>query len=86
MQKIALIAGLLIITACAPKDKKFCECMTVSKEFNELTQKGIAGELTQKELAKAKELLKKKGDICAEYEVMGGEEMLKKKAACGLEE
>jgi hypothetical protein len=86
MKKVVLLLGLVTFLACTPKDKKFCECIQISKEFNELTQKGIAGELSKEELNKARQLQEKKAKTCAEYEVMGGEEMLKKKAACGFEE
>ncbi len=86
MQKIIIVIALFSLVACTPKDKQFCECLKVSEEFNELTQKGIAGELSQEELVKAKQLQEEKSKICEPYETMSGEEMLKKKAACGFKE
>ena len=86
MQKIIIIIALFSFIACTPKDQQFCECLKVSEEFNELTQKGIAGELSKEELSKAKQLMDEKSKICEPYETMGGREMMKKKAACGIKE
>lgn len=86
MKKAIYIVSFLVLVSCTPKDKQFCECMNVSKAFNELAQKGISGELNQSELRKAKELQTQKDSVCQPYEMMSGEEMLKKKTACGFTE
>ncbi|HRO75358.1 MAG TPA: hypothetical protein PLP27_04335 [Crocinitomicaceae bacterium] len=86
MKKALYIVSFFALVSCTPKDKQFCECITVSKAFNELSQKGISGELSQAELSEAKALQAQKDSICEAYEMMSGEEMLKKKAACGFKE
>lgn len=86
MRIIFIAIGFLTFAACAPRDKQFCECIEISKEFNELTQKGLSGDLSKEELNKARQLQKQKSKICADYETMSGEEMMKKKATCGIEE
>ena len=86
MQKIIVVIALFSLVACTPKDKQFCECIKISEEFNVMTQKGIAGELSQDEIVKAKKLQEQKLKTCAPYETMGGREMMKKKAACDIRE
>jgi len=86
MQKIILIAGLVVLTACKPKDEKFCQCMQVSKQLNEATQDGISNGADKEMVDKIKSLREEKSRICADYEMMGGPELLEKKAACNLEE
>lgn len=87
MYKLVIALGLVVtISACESKDKQFCDCISISKEFNELTQKRLAGNLSEEELTKAKELQAQKDSVCEPYEMMGGQEMLKKKAACGFKD
>lgn len=86
MQKIILITGLLVLTACKPKDEKFCQCMQVSKQLNEATQDGISNGADKAKADNIKALREEKNQVCADYEMMGGPELLEKKAACNLEE
>lgn len=86
MQKTLLIASLFLLVACTPKDAKFCECLQVSKDLNEQTNKALTSEITQELVDNIKSLREQKETKCEEYEMLGGQELLKKKAACGLEE
>src|SRR5690606_30715177 len=86
MQKIILIAGLLVLAACKTKDEKFCQCMQVSKQLNEATQYGIYNGADKAMDDKIIAIREEKNQSCADYEMMAGPELLEKKAACNLEE
>ncbi|HLU86417.1 MAG TPA: hypothetical protein VKZ44_01605 [Taishania sp.] len=85
MKKV-LFASTLILFACnSNKDERFCECLKVGDELNTEAAKygSIAlDKITDEDVAKLKKLTTQKDSICEPFEVMGGEELLKKKEAC----
>ena len=79
-----LFAAVLILSACSSKDEAFCTCLQKGDEFNEASRAFIeSGEGDEKTLL---ELKKQKDDACTNYSDMSGEEMLKRKKDCGIED
>jgi hypothetical protein len=85
MKKSIVLASLLVLVAC--KDKRFCECLKVSDDLNSEAAKYSAPDFsldqtTDEDVLKLKSLTSQKDSICQPYELLGGEELLKKKQAC----
>lgn len=74
--------SLVVLSSCGGKDEKFCQCLEVSENLNTLSNDALTQEVTPKSAKKMKAMKAKKMELCADYEVMGGPEMLKLKAAC----
>lgn len=77
-----LVVSLVVLSSCGGKDEKFCKCLEVSENLNTLSNDALTQEVTPKSAEKMKAMKTKKKELCADYEVMGGPEMLKLKAAC----
>lgn len=85
MKKSIVLAALLLAACSSGKDERFCECLTFSDELNsEAVKYGSVSldEITDQDVAALKSLMREKDSICEPYEILGGEELLKKKAAC----
>lgn len=84
MLKSLFILGvsLVVLSSCGGKDEKFCQCLEVSENLNTLSNDALTQEVTPKSAKKMKAMKAKKKELCADYEVMAGPEMLKLKAAC----
>ena len=76
------IFTLVILASCGGKDEKFCKCLEVSETFNSMSNDALTKEVTPKSAKEMKAMKAKKKKLCAEYEVMGGAEMLDLKEAC----
>jgi hypothetical protein len=74
--------SLVVLSSCGGKDEQFCKCLEVSERLNTLSNDALTQEVTPKSAKKMKAMKAKKKELCADYEVMGGPEMLKLKAAC----
>lgn len=74
---------LFVLASCSSGSGDFCECLEVSDELqqysNALFEKEKIGDT---EVNKMDELKAAKKKACAEYETMGGEEMLELKKNC----
>lgn len=85
MKKLILIASLALVACSSKRDDQFCECLSISDELNnvvaDVTSRAL-NELKDEDAAKLKDLTAKKDQKCADYEVLGGEELLKLKEAC----
>jgi hypothetical protein len=73
---------LVILASCGGKDEKFCKCLEVSERLNTLSNDALTQEVTPKSAKKMKAMKVKKKELCADYEVMAGPEMLELKAEC----
>jgi len=83
MKKILFIICFpIVLFSCNQKDEKFCECLSVSEDFNTINQKILNGQTNQKTLEKALLLKKEKQQKCADYVNMDGNTMLTKKKDC----
>jgi len=84
MLKSLCIGGfsLVLLSSCGGRDEKFCKCLEVSENLNTLSNDALTQEVTPKSAKQMKQMKAKKKELCADYEVMGGPEMLKLKAAC----
>ncbi|MBC9813487.1 hypothetical protein H9Y05_13500 [Crocinitomicaceae bacterium CZZ-1] len=86
MKQLILPALVVLLAACSSdKDEQFCDCLSVSEELNEEAAKygSIAlDKITDEDVANLKQLTAKKDSICAPYELLGGEELKKKREAC----
>jgi hypothetical protein len=79
-----LFATALLLAACSSRDEAFCSCLEIGEEFNKASQAYLEkGEGDQAELSALKT---EKDKACANYTEMSGEEMLRRKKDCGLEE
>ena len=76
------VISLVVLSSCGGKDEQFCKCLEVSETLNTLSNDALTQEVTPKSAKKMKAMKAKKKELCADYEVMGGPEMLKLKAAC----
>lgn len=75
----------LVLMACSDKDGRFCECLAISEDLNtEAAKYGSVSfdKITDEDVSVLKSLMYKKDSICEPYEVLGGEELLKKKESC----
>jgi len=84
MIKSLFIGGfaLVVLASCGGKDEKFCKCLEVSETFNSMSNDALTQEVTPKSAKEMKAMKAKKKKLCADYEVMGGPEMLELKEAC----
>lgn len=87
MKFVALFIAAVTIVSCSNKDKDpaFCKCLEVSEELNSEASKYMSVDLdktTDEDLEKLRELTEKKDKHCADFEMLGGEELIKKKEAC----
>lgn len=82
MKKTIFIAGL-ILASCSSKDQQFCDCLSATTELNELSSKVLSGELSEESLSVDQKAIKSKKDkLCADYETLSGEELMKKQEDC----
>lgn len=86
MKQFILPVIVVLLTACSSdRDEQFCECLSVSEKLNTEASKygSIAlDKITDEDVAKLKQLTAEKDSICAPYELLGGEELKKKREAC----
>lgn len=82
MKKIIIISAIFL-ASCSSKDSQFCDCLTATTELNELSSKVLSGEITENTLTDEQKAVKSKKDkLCADYETLSGEELMKKQADC----
>ena len=82
-----VIAGLVILASCGPKDKRFCSCMDESAKYNELAEKYSKNgfeSISDKEIEEVTNLRATKDSICSPYEMLGAEELIKLRESCGI--
>jgi hypothetical protein len=85
MKKSVVFAALIFVACKSDKDERFCECLTIGEKLNTEASKygSIAlDKITDEDVATLKRLTAEKDSICAPYEILGGQELLKKKEAC----
>lgn len=86
MKQLILPAVVVLLAACSSdKDEQFCECLSVSEKLNEEVNKyGIIAldKITDEDATNLKQLTAEKDSTCAPYELLGGEELKKKREAC----
>lgn len=79
---LVFIVSLIIFTGCQSNDTKFCECIKVSEEFNQINSEILSGKKSKEKYVAAKNLLERKRKLCFDYKHTQGEELLQKKRAC----
>lgn len=88
MKKFILpLAATIVLTACGPKDKRFCSCMDESAKYNETAEKYAKDgfeSISDKEINEVTQQRALKDSICAPYEMLGAEELIKLRASCGI--
>lgn len=87
MKKLFFLAAITFsLIACnSNKDKRFCECLTISQKLDGEAMKYSSRALdatTDEEVANLKKLVAEKDSICLPYENLSGDELKKKQAAC----
>ena len=81
MRYCIFLSGFLLF-ACGTKDTKMCECLEVGEKLNQLSAKLLVNEVTEKQKEELFRLRAEKEKKCKDFQTMGGEEMLKRKAEC----
>lgn len=82
---IIICTALILLASCAPKDKRFCSCLTVSSEQNSAAEKlsnKDQSQVTEKEAEAFNEIRRQKDSICAPYELKSGQELIKLRESC----
>ena len=83
MKKILVFSlSFMIFSQCDSSDKKFCDCIKASEEFNHINAEILAGKIDNTKLIKAKKLLTQKRKLCFDYKNTVGDELLQKKRSC----
>ena len=77
-----LLSFPIVLISCNQKDKKFCECLAKSEEFNILSESILNGKTDVTTVKKAVELKKEKQKVCQDYVDMNGGQMLARKKEC----
>jgi len=77
-----LFISVFILFSCGAKDTKMCECLEVGEELNQLSAKLLTSDVTEQQKKDLFRLRAEKDKKCQDFQTMGGEEMLKRKAEC----
>jgi hypothetical protein len=77
-----LFIPAFLLFSCGTKDTKMCECLEVGEELNQLSAKLLTSEVTEQQKKDLFRLRAEKDKKCKDFQTMGGEEMLKRKAEC----
>lgn len=82
--KFQLLAVLgffsLMITSCG--EDSICDCIDAGEKFNQYTHKQLEDSGKNFDAKEFKRLKEDKTKKCAEFQKMGGPEMLERKASC----
>ena len=81
-----LFISLFFLFSCGSGDKKICDCLEAGDKLNQLSAQLLEGEVTPEKKAEMLKLKKEKIKKCEEFQTMSGEEMLKRKAECELDQ
>lgn len=73
---------LFVLFSCGSKDQQMCDCLEAGEKLNQLSAELLVSEVTPSQKKEMEALKADKETKCADFQTMGGEEMLKKKAAC----
>jgi len=74
---------LVFLFSCNAKDQKMCDCLEAGDKLNQLSAELLVNEVTPSQKAEMEKLKAAKAEKCKDFQTMSGEEMLKRKAACG---
>jgi hypothetical protein len=80
--KVITLFTLLFLVSCSGKDEQFCTCLSVGEELNEYTQQFFEKTPSATEQDKVVEFKTAKKAACKDYQMMSGDLMRQKKAAC----
>ena len=80
--KYILPFGIMLLFSCNSRDPKMCDCLDAGDKLNKFSSKLLTKEASQKDVVEMKKLKAEKVKKCADFQMMSGEEMLKKKASC----
>ncbi len=81
-----LFIVLFLLFSCGSGDQKICKCLEAGDRLNHLSAELLEGEVTPEKRSEMLKLKKEKELKCKDFQNMGGEEMLKRKAECELDE
>ncbi|MDG1147407.1 MAG: hypothetical protein P8N52_03780 [Crocinitomicaceae bacterium] len=80
--KIITLLTLLLLVSCSGKDEQFCQCLSAGEQLNAYTQQFLDKTPSAEETNTVNELKKAKTEACKTYQMMRGDIMRQKKAAC----
>lgn len=84
--------GMIAITGCSSdetesiNDPQMCDCLEAGETLSNFSSQLLGKEPTVEDQAKMKELKEAKAKACENYQMMSGEEMLKRKTECATDE
>jgi hypothetical protein len=81
MKRIIYSLPLFLLTACSAPDT-ICDCIAVSDSLNIKSRELLNKVPTAADEQAIQSLRKKKKQVCAAFEKMGGAEMLERKKTC----
>lgn len=81
MKYIPFLA-ILFLFACSSRDQKMCDCLDSGEKLNRFSAKMLRKVPSEADQKKMKRLRDEKAKKCADFQMMSGEEMLKRKATC----
>ena len=82
MKYFIVISSVILLSSCNSKDQQFCNCLQAGEELNEHSLTLFNESVTPESAKKLKDLKAKQKKACADYQMMGGPEMLERKKEC----
>ena len=82
MKYFIAFSTLILLGSCNSKDQQFCNCLQAGEELNEHSLTLFNESVSAESAKKLKELKAKQKKACADYQTMGGPEMLERKKLC----
>ncbi len=82
MRKGWFLGFVALLSACSSEENQFCACMEAGKKLDAETARIFDEEITSEQADKIKKLKTEQEEACANFQTMGGRDMLKLKEAC----
>jgi hypothetical protein len=77
-----VLIGVVLLVSCNSGDRKMCDCLEAGQQLNDYAARILLEEVSAEEAAQLKQLKKVQQVKCKDFQLMSGEEMLKRKAEC----
>ncbi len=80
--RLLAVLGFLCLMTTSCSEDSICDCIDAGEKFNQFTQKQLDNPGANIDTKEFKRLKDDKVKKCAEFQKMGGPEMLERKASC----
>lgn len=85
IMRLGFFILILLISSCK-SDQKICKCLEAGDKLNRLSAELLEKEVTVSQKSEMKKLKANQELLCKDFQEMSGEEMLKRKAGCDLDD